>query len=321
VNSYLRQQTSGFKGRRFQVFVELIGPPNQIQTRSFGNYYTIVLTPSAQPQIHDVRHAYLHYLLDPLATRYQEVVMRKRGLSDHAQRAQALAESYKSDFLLLATESLIKAVEARLDRKPETVTEALRQGYILTPYFAEALPAFEKQEQAMLFYFEEMAKAIELKKEDARLAQVEFDKEARVRAVKSPPPPPPPPPTGAAKSLEDAEQLYRARDLDKSKEQYLNVLQQTEDKTVHAQAYYGLARIAVLQKDPEVAERLFQKTLDSTPDAQVKAWSLVYLGRLEDAAGDHEQAVKHFRSALDVKDASAAARQAAEQGVQQSSTK
>jgi len=90
---------------------------------------------------------------------------------------------------------------------------------------------------------------------------------------------------------------------------------------MHAQAYYGLARIAVLQKDPEVAERLFQKTLDSAPDDQVRAWSLVYLGRLADAEGDREQAVKHFRSALEVKDASAAAHQAAEQGVQQGSTK
>ena len=44
--------------------------------------------------------------------------MRKRGLSDHAQRAQALDESFKSDYLLLATESLIKAVESRLAADP-----------------------------------------------------------------------------------------------------------------------------------------------------------------------------------------------------------
>src|SRR5262245_4950451 len=166
-----------------------------------------------------------------------------------------------------------------------------------------------------------MAGAIELKKEDARLAKVEFNKEARVRTVKTAPAPPPPPLTGAAKTLEEAEQFYKSRDLDKAKQQYLNVLQQTEDMSMHAQAYYGLARIAVLQKDPEVAERLFQKTLDSKPDAQVKAWSLVYLGRLADAAGDREQAVKHFHSALGVEGASTAARQAAEQGVQQDSSK
>jgi hypothetical protein len=109
VNAYLRQQTSGARGRRFQIYIELLAAPNQIQTRSYGFEYTIVVTPSPEVRIFDVRHAYLHYLLDPMSTRYQEILERKRGLSDHAQRAHALADSFKDDFLLLATESLIKA--------------------------------------------------------------------------------------------------------------------------------------------------------------------------------------------------------------------
>ena len=47
VNVYMRQKTSGFKGRRFQIFIELQAAPNQIQTRSYSNNYTIVVTPSA----------------------------------------------------------------------------------------------------------------------------------------------------------------------------------------------------------------------------------------------------------------------------------
>ena len=318
VNSFLRQQTSGFKGRRFQIYVELLGPPNQIQTRSYGNDYTIVLTPDAQPQIHDVRHAYLHYLLDPMATRYQEIVMRKQGIADHAQRAAALADSYKEDFLLLLTECLIKAVEARLDKQPAAVAEALKEGYILTPYFAEALKVYEKQEQSMLFYFPEMVRAIELKHEDERLAKVEFNKEAKARPAKSAPAPPPPPQlTGAAKTLEDAEQLYTARDLDKAKQLFLSVLQQTEEKPLHARAYYGMARIAVLQKEYDAAERLLQKTLESSPEPPVKAWTLVYLGRLlGEAAGQTEEAAKYFQAALAVEGASPKAREAAEQGLQ-----
>ncbi len=87
--------------------------PNQIQTRNYGLSYYVVITPSAEPRIRDIRHAYLHFLLDPYATRHEELVMRSRGLSDHAQRAQALDPSFKSDYLLLFTESLIKAIEAR----------------------------------------------------------------------------------------------------------------------------------------------------------------------------------------------------------------
>ena len=98
-----------------------------------------------------------------------------------------------------------------------------------------------------------------------------------------------------------------------------DALQQTEKKSMHAAAYYGLARIAALQKDPENAERLFQKTLESEPEAQVKAWALVYLGKLSLAAGDREPAARYFQDALKVDGASPQARQQAEQGVQQSS--
>ena len=318
VNTYLRQQTSGFKGRRFQIFIELLAAPNEIQTRSYGNDYTIVITPSPQPRIFDIRHAYLHYLLDPLATRYQEILNRKQGLADHAQRAEALDNSFKSDFLLLATESLIKAVEARLDHKPERVQEALHQGYILTPYFAEQLPVYEKQEQAMLFYYPALVGAIDLVAEDARLSKVQFDKAAPVRTVPVTRAVEPPALTGAAKTLDDAEKLYTSRDLDQAKKLYLDVLQQTDNQSMHSAAYYGLARIAALQKDPELAQQLFHKTLELQPEPQVKAWSLVYLGRLSVAAGDRAQAATYFQSALKVEGASDAARQAASQGAESS---
>jgi tetratricopeptide (TPR) repeat protein len=323
VNAYLRQQTSGARGRRFQIYVELLAAPNQIQTRSYGFVYTIVITPSQELRTFDVRHAYLHYLLDPMSTRYQEILERKKGLSDHAQRAHALADAFKDDFLLLTTESLIKAVEARLDHKPEGIQKALREGYILAPYFAEHLPAYEKQEQAMAFYYSDLVGAIDVVKEDKRLSLVEFNREETVRTVKSAPDPAgtpqpsPPPLTGAAKTLEQAEQTYTARDLDTAKKLYLEVLKQTDSQPMHAAVYYGLARVAVLQQDPETAEKLFQKTLESEPEPQVKAWALVYLGRLSIAARDREQAVKHFQDALKVDGASLPARQAAELGVRQ----
>jgi tetratricopeptide (TPR) repeat protein len=326
VNSYLRQQTSGVSGRRFQIFIELQGAPNQIQTRSYGNLYTIVVTPSADVRTFDVRHGYLHYSLDPLATHNREILERKKSILDHALRAKALDDRFKEDFLLLVSESLIKAVEARLDRKPEMAAQALRQGFILTPYFFEQLPVYEKQEQGMALYFHDMAQAIDLRKEDARLSTVTFDRDAPTRVAKTAPAAPvaEAPLTGAAKTLDEAEKLYAARDLDKTnldkaKTQYLAVLEETDQRSVHASAYYGLARIAALQKDPETAERLFQKTLDSGPEPAVKAWTLVYLGQLELAAGDREAAGKYFQDALRVEGATDQARQKAQQGIQLSS--
>jgi hypothetical protein len=80
-----------------------------------------------------------------------------------------------------------------------------------------------------------------------------------------------------------------------------------------------LARIAAIERDPETSERLFLKVLDLEPEPPVKAWSLVYLGRLSLAAQEGVQAGKYFQSALQVAGASDAARQAAQKGMQESS--
>ena len=316
VNGYLRQMTSGFKYRRFQIFIELQAAPNQIQTRSYSDNYTIVVTPSPDTRTFDIRHAYLHYLLDPLATRNQEILNRKKSLVDHAMRAPALGDAFKEDYLLLVTESLIKAVEARLDRKPGEVQEALKEGYILAPYFSEALPVYEKQESSMYEYYADMMKAIDLVKEDRRLTGFEFRKDSVPGAVVKTPAQAPPVATGAAKTLEEAEQAYTARELVQAKQLFLKTLESSEKRSMHASAYYGLARIALLEKDLDTAERLFQKSLESEPEAFDKAWDLVYLGRLAVAAGENDRASEYFQSALQLEGATDKARQEAKQGLE-----
>ena len=53
-----------------------------------------------------------------------------------------------------------------------------------------------KQEQAMRFYYPDMIAAIDLKREDTRLSQIEFVSQAPVRQVKVVEPPRPPEPKG-----------------------------------------------------------------------------------------------------------------------------
>jgi tetratricopeptide (TPR) repeat protein len=315
VNGYMRQMTSGFKNRRFQIFVELQAAPNQIQTRSYSDNYTIVIAPSADPRIFDIRHGYLHYLLDPMSTRDQEILNRKKSLVDHALRSQALSDAYKEDWLLLVTESLIKAVEARLDRKPAGIQEALKEGYILAPYFAEALPVYEKQESSMLLYYKEMVQAIDVVKEDQRLSTVEFNKTGTERpGIRTQSPaPPPPPPTGAAKTLQDAEDAYGGRQLDKAKQLFLKVLEQTDKLPAHASAYYGLGRIALLEKNLDEAERLFQKSLECEPEPFDKAWDMVYLGRLAVAEGDKAKATQLLEGVAKIEGATDKAKEQARQ--------
>ncbi|MGP8246583.1 MAG: tetratricopeptide repeat protein [Bryobacteraceae bacterium] len=317
VNAYLRQQTSGVRGRRFQIFIELLAEPNQVQTRSYGYDYYVVVTPSPEPRAFDIRHAYLHYTLEPLTTRYREIVDRKKVLFENLDRATALDSSFKQDPLLMTTECLIKAVEARLDHKSGAVDEDLHQGFILTPYFYEQLGLYEKQETSMAEYYITLLGAIDLAKEERRLSQVEFSNRKTVAGT----PPPAPVPQGPAKTLEEAENLYAARQLDKAKEMFLAVVEQAGQKPLRASAYYGLARIAALERDPAAAESLFLKALDNDPEPQVKAWCLVYLGRLAGLAQEFDKATRYFRDALEIQGGSQKALDAARAGLQQVSGK
>src|SRR5262249_52843722 len=161
---------------------------------------------------------------------------RKKSLVDHALRAEALPDAYKEDYLLLVTESLIKAVESRLDKKPGVIADALKEGLILAPYFGEVLPVYEKQESSMLLYYKEMVQAIDIVKEDRRLTNVEFAKTAGQRPAATVTAPPPPAPTGAAKTLQDAEAAYSARELERAKKLFLQILDQSDSKPLHASA-------------------------------------------------------------------------------------
>ncbi len=320
-SGYLRNATSGFRDRRFQIYVDLLGAPNQIQTRSYKERYFVVVTPSPEPQTDQIRHAYLHYLLDPYSLRYFEQWNRVKGVAEFAQAAPALDDAYKNDFMLLATECVIKAVESRLVRGAQNrqalVNQAVSQGFVLTAALADGLAAYEKQPESLRIYFPDLLGQIDLEHEDRRLQKVEFAKDATVHKAKAAPPPPAPVLSLSAKTLAQAEDLYAGKDLAGAQESYRNVLQQPAENSIHARAYYGLARIAALQHDPELAEKLFQKTLEMSPDEETKSWAYLYLGRLSDASGEREQAQKHYRAALAIRGAPEQVKIAAEKGLAQ----
>ncbi|HYP09626.1 MAG TPA: tetratricopeptide repeat protein, partial [Bryobacteraceae bacterium] len=318
-NGYLRSPTSGYLGRRFFVYVEMLAPANQVHTRSYKDDYFIVVAPSAQPRIPEVRHLYLHYLLDPITAKFSDAVMKRRNLSDYAQGAAGLDASYKSDFLLLTTECLIRAVESRMDRQPAAVQESLAEGFILTPFFAETLPVYEKQEAAMRLYFPDLMATLDPRKEIKRLESVNLTvappRKATVPVERAAEPAREP----ALVTIDEAEKLYESRNLEKAAETFRKALQQTDRKPLHARSYYGLARVAALQRNPELAEQLFRKTLELTPDPHTHAWSEVYLGRLALATAAPDEAAAHFKAALAVEGATDKAKQAAEEGLSKTS--
>ena len=320
VNLYLRQQNSGFRGRRFQIFLEPLAAPGQMHTRSYGNEYTVVISPSPEPRIEEVRHAYLYYLLDPLATRNREILERKKVLADHAQRARLLSEDYKNDFLLLVTGSLVRAVEARMDHKPEEARQALKEGFILTPYFSEALVEFEKSDQSMMLFYTPMVQAIDALKEDQRLMPVVFANQAPAAPkMEAPDAKTATPPVYDA--LNQAEDLLKAHDMEKAETLFQQAATQTADKRAQGAGFYGLARIALMNGDAEAGESLLEQTLDADPEGQVRAWALVYLGKLRLEVNDKANATQYFQKVLLVEGASDAALKEARQGLEKSLSK
>ncbi|MBS1831309.1 MAG: tetratricopeptide repeat protein [Acidobacteria bacterium] len=321
-NAFLRNPTSGARGRRFQIYVELMAPPNQVHTRSFGDDFYVVVTPSPEPQIADLRRAYLFYLLDPLSIRFSKLIGAKDGLLQFAKLAPALDPHFKEDFALLTTASLVRAVDAKLtpvsgNAKLQIVDQFFREGFILTPFFYEQLPLYEKQELAMRLYYPEMINAIDLGREDKRLSNVEWAKQKESKVIHVTSEAKRPVLTGALKTLEEAEDLYNQKQYPRAKEKFEQALRETDAVALHAKAYFGLARVAALNRDFEQAVKLFERTLELQPEDDIKAWTLVYLGRLLYSVNELEPSVEKYKAALAVKGAPERARQAAEKGLQE----
>lgn len=320
-NGYLRN-ASGYLGRRFQIYLDLMGAPNQIQVRSYRNDYFVVITPASTPVVDEIRDAYLAYILDPMTYKYSATIKQKESLAKYAADAPALDLAYKDDFSLLLTKSLIKAIDARLMHGGETqreaaVNEAMREGFILTAAFADLLVKYEHQPDAMKIYYPDMLAAIDVRKERKRLEGIEFAKSAPNRVVAAP-----------AKlkldpieeNLQNAEGVYEQGNYELAGKIFKTVLEETADKAMQGRAYYGLARIAVRQNQKNQAVDYFKRTAEDNPNPTLTAWSHVYLGRLALASGDPEKATGEFKTALGIEGASAMARDAAEKALEGSSS-
>ena len=196
-NLFLHQPVSTFTGRRFLVLLEPMLSPNLTNARVYGADYIIVMSPdnstSGDPvSMAQIRHIYLHYVVEPLVYSRGTAMERMQPLLETVQEAP-LEFFYKSDIVALMSESVIKAIEAHMyvipDPAPkkargarsreddanydiekaaydaktnvardELVTLDERQGWVLTRYFYNGLTTMQhngdglKDEMAPLIY-------------------------------------------------------------------------------------------------------------------------------------------------------------------------
>lgn len=295
---YVRISPTSREVQSFQVIFDLLGGANQLNIRSYrGNVY-VVVHPSKRLYINEIRHAFLLHLLDRLAIRNGNHIREKSILSRFAMFAPALHETYKANFQLLVSKSLVKAIEVRLARLTRTerelqVTQNLREGYILTPYFFDALELYEKQSADMTIYYSEMIKGIDLQYEAARLQSVEF---AETAATRSDPIVAQPQSSEADTLLRQGELLLADRKPLQAQKKFKLAL--TKEGGSKPDITYGLARASLAEGDADSATRFFEQTLRSFPDPHIEAMSHIYLGRIADVMGAREKAIERYKIGL-----------------------
>jgi tetratricopeptide (TPR) repeat protein len=342
VTGYLRIGSTAYLGRNFGLYVDLLGAPGQANARSFGPDYYVVVSASPVLQLDEVRHGYLHYILDPMARRYPGLIQSKADLRDFAELAHALDPVLRKDFRLLLGESLIRAVELRLARIPEParqqrLRDTLAEGHILAPHFYEALQKYEKQDAGMRIYYPDLIEAINVRQEQRRLARVTFREapEAGSSHVVALSPAPGGPAAagpgsrpgrsgetpGADKPSQEEEALLSQgedalarQDFAAARQAFQAVLDRRG--SMQDQAMYFLALVATQERQPEIAKTYFQQALEITRDAHVRAWANIYLGRIFDMEQNRELAVRHYQQALESGATEPATRLAAERGLQ-----
>src|SRR6266571_7731981 len=114
-SGYLREILEPSGPRTLAIVVEpLVGRITNV--RNFGDHYALVLSGGEEIPTDVLRHAFLHFLLDPLPLMYPHVIAVKRPLFEKAAAAPRLAPELKDDFASYFAECTVRAVELKLKR-------------------------------------------------------------------------------------------------------------------------------------------------------------------------------------------------------------
>ncbi len=345
-NLYLKMPAPTYDGRRFIVVIEPMLSPNTVNARVYGTDYVVVLSPvNGVVHMIDVHHIYLHYLIEPLLYSRTNAIEREQPLLKEIREAP-LEFRYRSDTVALTVECLIKAIEARtmdtgiapykmpanfdrselphydherqlVEQKIEAVRQAalqhdMKQGFVLTQYFYQSLIQFEKDPVSLSDTMGEMVYGMDVEQQVHRARQIDFDQTADSEVLGRNKP-------HKLTEMELAESKLSSGDLTGASALAQAELSKqaagAEPTQDSAHAYFILARAAAMTGHPELAIDDFQKTLATSKEQRLLAWSHIYLGRMLDLDCKRDEALSEYKLALTVRDGREDTRLAAERGV------
>jgi hypothetical protein len=341
-NAYLKLP-AGASGneRRFLVVIEPLLDPEQIDARVYGTNYVVVVSPvNAVIHMNEVRHTYLHYVIEPL-------LYARGGAMERFQpflkiiRDAPIDNEDRSDIVALTVECMIRAIEARTmdtgvaiykipdDARRGDLEAAMRQhsasveqaeavrraavqrsdtqGYVLTSYFYSCFAAFEKQPQSFKESIGAMVYGMDVESELNRAKHIDFAQQVAPEVVQRAPQP--------AAGLDQAEGKLMTGDASGAEVLAKQALRGNSGDA--ARANFILARAAILNRDVPTAEKDFSETIRLSKDPRMLAWSHIYLGRLYDVEDERDHAVTEYQAALVVRDGQPDTKRAAEEGLKQ----
>jgi hypothetical protein len=346
-NVYLHQQSSGYDGRRFLVLLEPMLSPNLTNARIYGIDYIIVMSPdntAGDPVSMDqIRHIYLHYVVEPQVYSRGQAMERLQPLLRGVQFAP-LEFSYKSDIVALMTECLIKAIEAHMlviadpppaklkgtrsraemeqydaqkaayDSKTAVARDNLvtldeRQGWVMTQYFYDGLTTMARNGDGLRDEIAPMIYGMDLDRQRHHAEQILFLKDAPTDPLRPQPQP------RKIEGMDLAELDLAKGDSGAAADIAEKAL--ADPQGDHARATYVMARIDLMEGDPEKATQGFERTLMLSKDPRTMAWSHIYLGRLYDTQDPpaRDKAIVEYKAALAARDSRPDTKAAAESGI------
>jgi tetratricopeptide (TPR) repeat protein len=344
-DTYLKMPAEAYTGRRFIVVLEPMFSPHMVNARVYGLDYVVVVSPvNGTIPMSDVRHTYLHYVIDPL------LFARYNGLQQLQPVLKTIQEApldfrFRSDSTLLTIECLIKAIEARtmdtgipqyripagVDRsqlpryqhqleqyqqrveaaRVAAVQHDMAQGYVLTQYFYGQMLQFEKSAQSLSSAIGEMVYGMDVDQQVHRARETEFDKVADEDVLQRPV-------RVRLTGLDLAEQKLAQGDTGTAAALAEKAMAANNGspagQAAAARANFILARVALLTGKPQEAFDDFHKTVAMGKDPRILAWSHIYLGRMLDLACRREEAVAQYKDAMANRDGALDTRVAAEHG-------
>lgn len=332
--AYLREVLNPAEERTFNIIVDpLVGRITNV--RNFGNHYAIILSGAKNVPMSVVRHAFLHFLLDPLPLTYSHVAIVKEPLFISAAKAPRLPEVLRDDFFSWFSECLVRAVELKLKRmspgeRETAINEDDADGFTLVRPLFLGLTPFENSASSMKIYFPELVRGIDVKTELPREAAIHFapagspedsgqlsaEEVARRRKAETPAVTTVPNDQDVIALLTEGERRIAERDPRAAEVSFQSVLAKYPEA---ARAWYGLGLVALMVHDADRAKFVFGRLTTgehaATQDPMVLAWSHIYLGRIYDDEGQLENAKAEFQAALAVSGAPEQAHQAAQKGL------